>query len=72
MNFRNHVVPFHVGGRGPSPVPDPRRVGGQRVAAAVRLVRSFPMRGLSARSSFIHAVLADKPGTRRASPEVPR
>ena len=71
-NSRNHQVPFHVGGRG-SPALDQRRVGGLRVAAAVRFVRSFPMRGTTARSSFNHAVPADNPGSRRVpATEVPR
>ncbi len=65
MNSRNPLVPFDVGGRGASPALDLRRVGGLRVAAAVRFVRSIPMRGSAARSSFHNAVPADLPGTRR-------
>lgn len=64
-NFQSHLTLFDVGGRGASPALDLRRVGGLRVAAAVRFVRSIPMRGCAARSSFINAVPADYPGHRR-------
>jgi hypothetical protein len=71
-NSRSYSAPFHVGGRGASPALDQRGHGGLRVAAAVRFVRSFPMRGQTARSSFINAVPADSPGTRRVpATEVP-
>jgi len=64
-NSRNYSAPFHVGGRGVSPAPDPRGHGGHRVAAAPSFVRSFHMRGTAARYSFISAVPADNPGHRR-------
>jgi len=66
-NSRSHLAPFKiVGGRGTSPALDLRGHGGLRAAAAPRFVRSLPMRGQTARSSFNHAVPADSPGTRRA------